>query len=267
MSSLIRRSLLIALASLALPQAAFAASDLVPLVAASSSSTAVVTVERPTFLVVHETLAPSLAGLHYRPRMRRRVGPLESAGVSQVHLGWFDPDGPRPAQFDLGVRGGPLVDTHLQLGVAVDWIHRSEQTSSISRTTTGPGGVPIEVRQDLTRASSNMFPIMGFVQFSAADEMPVIPYFGAAGGYQVLALSGDDFITGTSYDATFSGWGWQLWGGLGLPLGGRTRLNGEVYVNGASLGHDATDVLSGVSVHETVNADGMGMRFGVAWGF
>ena len=63
------------------------------------------------------------------------------------------------------------------------------------------------------------------------------------------------------------GWGWQLWGGLGLPLGGRTRLNGEVYVNGASLGHDATDVLSGVSVHETVNADGMGMRFGVAWGF
>ena len=49
-------------------------------------------------------------------------------------------------------------------------------------------------------------------------------------------------------------------------MGGRTRLNGEVYVNGAELGRDVTDN-NGFEVHETVKGDGMGMRFGVAWGF
>ena len=30
---------------------------------------------------------------------------------------------------------------------------------------------------------------------------------------------------------------------------------------------DATDDQTGQKVHETVNGDGMGLRFGVAWGF
>ena len=227
-----------------------------------------VSAETPTVLVAHGPFAPTFEGVHYRPRMRRRaLRAPESAGVSQVHVGWFDPDGAQSARFDLGVRGGPMLDERLQVGLAVDWIHRSENSTSVSREIMGPGGVPITVRQDLSRTSVNMFPVMGFVQFGMSDDLPVIPYFGAAAGYQVLTLSGDDFVSGRSYEGTFSGWGWQLWGGAGVPLGGRTRLNGEVYVNGATLERDATDVLSGATQHETVSADGLGMRFGVAWGF
>ncbi len=222
---------------------------------------------RPEVLLAHGPFAPTFEGVHYRPRMRRTGRAPESSGVSQMHVGWFDPDGAQSPRFDLGVRGGPMLDERLQVGLAVDWIHRSEKSASVSREIVGPGGVPITVQQDLSRTSVNMFPVMGFVQFTATDDLPVIPYFGAAAGYQVLTLSGDDFVSGLSYEGTFSGWGWQLWGGAGLPLGGRTRLNGEVYVNGASLDRDADDVLSGATTHETVSADGMGMRFGVAWGF
>lgn len=212
--------------------------------------------------------APEFAGVHYRPRGsgRYRRQP-ESAGVSQLHIGFFDPDGEQESRFDIGVRGGPMLDQNLQLGLGVDWIRKSENISSVTTSTVGPGGIPIEVKQDIARASVNMFPIMGFVQLSAPDNMSVIPYFGAGAGYQVLVLSGDDFVTGQSFEGTFSGWGWQLWGGAGFPLGGRTRLNAEVFVNGAELGRDATDELSGLEVHETVKADGAGMRFGVAWGF
>ena len=205
------------------------------------------------------------SGVHYRPRGRHRRQP-ESAGVSQLHVGFFDPDGDQRSRFDIGIRGGPMVDENLQLGLGVDWIHKSENISSVSRSAIGPGGVPITVRQDIARASVNMFPIMGFVQVSAPDDFGIIPYFGGGGGYQVMAISGDDFTTGQSFEGTFSGWGWQLWGGAGMSLGGRTRFTGEVFVNGAELGRDATDA-NGLTVHETVNGDGMGMRLGLAWGF
>jgi len=210
-----------------------------------------------------------VAGVHYRPRSRSSWDDRlpESAGVSQVHIGYFDPDGDQGSRLDVGVRGGPVLDRMVQLGLGVDWIHKQENISSVTQSSTGPGGVPIEVRQDIARASVNMFPIMAFVQIQGPEDMGFIPYFGLGGGYQVMLLSGDDFQTGESFDGTFSGWGWQLWGGAGVPLGGRTRLNGEVFVNGAELGRDATDPNTGLDVHETVKGDGIGLRFGLAWGF
>lgn len=223
--------------------------------------------QAPVTLALTHLPAPEFAGVRYRPRSHGyRRGP-EAAGVSQLHVGFFDPNGDQDARLDIGVRGGPMIDENLQLGLGVDWIHKTENISSVTTSTTGPGGVPIEVKQDIARASVNMFPIMAFVQLSAPDNLALIPYFGAGGGYQVLVLSGDDFVTGQSFDGTFSGWGWQVWGGLGLPLGGRTRLTGELFVNGAELGRDATDQVTGQTVHETVNADGAGARFGVSWGF
>jgi hypothetical protein len=207
------------------------------------------------------------SGVHYRPRERGsfRRQP-ESSGVSQVHVGFFDPSGDQTSRFDIGIRGGPMMDENVQLGLGVDWIHKGENISSVTTSTVGPGGVPIEQKQDIARASVNMFPIMGFVQVSLPGSTSIVPYVGAGGGYQVLVLSGDNFATGDSFEGTFSGWGWQVWGGAALPLSGRTRLTGEVYLNRAELGRDANDI-NGLKVHETVNGDGMGMRFGLAWGF
>jgi len=211
-----------------------------------------------------------MSGVHYRPRYRtyrnssRRP---ESAGVSQIHGGEFDPDGDQNARMDVGIRGGPMLDDNIQIGLGVDWIHKGEHISTVTTSTTGPGGVPIEVKQDIARASVNMFPIMAFMQLTASNDFGIVPYVGGGGGYQVLVLSGDDFTTGNSFEGTFSGWGWQAWAGLGIPLGGRTRLTGEAFVNGAELARDANDGPNGEKVHETVNGDGMGLRFGVAWGF
>lgn len=151
--------------------------------------------------------------------------------------------------------------------MGVDWAHKTEKTSSVTHNSTGPNGEQIVVKQDLASASSNLFPVMGFVQVSADDDMGVVPYFGAAAGYEVLGLSAEDFTTHTSYDGTFGGWGWQLWGGAALPLSGRTRVTGELYVNGGELSRDVTDELAGTSYRESVNVDGMGLRMGIAWGF
>jgi len=229
------------------------------------------TTTRPLTMAMAQIVGPcrtEVSSLHYRPRYRsRNYRRPESQGVSQIHAGAFDPDGDQKSRLDVGIRGGPMLDDNLQIGLGVDWIHKGEHTTSVTTSSVGPGGVPIEVKRDIARASVNMFPIMGFLQLSLPGDVGIVPYFGGGGGYEVLALSSNDFQTNQSFEGTFSGWGWQAWGGLGIPLGGRTRLTGEAYVNGAELSRDATDDQTGQKVHETVNGDGMGLRFGVAWGF
>ena len=53
----------------------------------------------------------------------------EVRSVSQVNLGYFVPDGGLGTRFDLGVRGGPVIADALQLGVAADWMYRTETIS------------------------------------------------------------------------------------------------------------------------------------------
>jgi hypothetical protein len=222
----------------------------------------------PELNVVHVAALPDVefTGVHYRPRRSGRDRGATASSVSQIHLGFFDPDGDPARKFLVGIRGGPMLDSHVQLGVGLDWAHDSDHTSSVSSRTTGPGGIPITVQRDVARASTDLFPVMAFVQISADDNMSVVPYFGGAAGYQLMNLSAEDFQTGQSFDATYGGWGWQLWGGAALPLSGRTRLTGEVFINGAELGRDVDDPLLG-GYRETVKADGVGARFGLAWGF
>ena len=122
-------------------------------------------------------------------------------------------------------------------------------------------------RREVSRSSSDLFPFMGYVQLNADRDLPVIPYFGLSGGYEVLFLSAEDFATGEEFDGTFGGFGWQAWGGAALPLGPRAKFTGEVFINDAELGRDVEDNFTGESFRETVDMDGAGMRFGLSWGF
>lgn len=207
------------------------------------------------------------AGVRYRPRSSYSRRAPDSYGVSQLHVGFYDPDGDLGERFLIGLRGGPMIDPNIQLGLGLDWIHKTEKTSSVTSTQEGPGGVPIEVRQDLARASTDFFPIMAFLQVSAKDDLPVVPFFGIGAGYQVMVLSAEDYQTGEEFDGTFGGWGWQVWGGAALPLSGRTRLSGELFLNGADLSRDVRDGFSGAERRESINGDGAGMRVGLSWGF
>ena len=101
------------------------------------------------------------------------------------------------------------------------------------------------------------------IALSGPSNLALVPYFGVAASWQVLFLSADDFQTGQSFDATYDGFGWQLWGGAKLPLSGRTGLVGEVFMNNADLDRDVFDPASGQTIREIVSVDGLGARFGI----
>lgn len=209
-------------------------------------------------------------GSRRRPRGRyapppRHYGPI--GAFSQIHGGFYDPedDGATGALF--GFRGGTEVDEHIRLGFGFDWSHRSDRNSAVVSEEPLPGGGTTVRRLELARSSSDLLPFMGFLEFSPGGGGGVRPYFGIGGGYEVLFVSAEDFSTGLDYDATFGGWGWQAWGGLAVPLSGRSSLNVEVYSNQAELSRDVDDAISGYTLREIVDADGMGMRFGLNWSF
>ena len=83
----------------------------------------------------------------------------------------------------------------------------------------------------------------------------------------VLFLSADNFQTSEHFDATYGGWGWQAWGGVSVPLSGNSRITAEVFRNQSEVGRDVDDPQTGVTYREIVNLDGVGMRFGLGWGF
>ena len=204
--------------------------------------------------------------IRYRDRgYRRRSSYGESP--AQIHFGFFDPDGHGATSFLLGLRGGPLISPNVQIGGGVDWIYRTDDQTEVAGEPFQQGGTTVTPTRVLSRASTNLFPFTLFMQVQGDENQSVIPYGGIAGGWEVLFLSADDFTTNQSFDATFTGWGWQAWLGAGLPLSGQARLNGEVYVNQSDPERDVDDPTTGLTFRERVKADGVGMRLGLQFGF
>jgi len=225
----------------------------------------------PLTLALVSAPAPAaleLNAVRYQPAQQQQYDtPVNDRPiVSQLHGGYFDASANNTNPFIVGMRAGPMVDRRLQVGIAIDWVHQTKNLANILSTTQGPGSITISTKQDTARALLNLVPIMAFVQASGWGLLGIVPYIGASGGYEVLVLSADNFISGQSFEANFGGWGYQVWAGAGIPLGSRTKLNGELFVNEAELGKTVTDA-SGVSAKQTVDMNGIGFRLGLAWGY
>jgi len=211
---------------------------------------------------------PFAGGVAYRPRAYRSRGAVMPT-TTQIHAGFLDPTDNFSTGFVGGIRLGPQVDPHVQLGMAVDWWHKSESATTDLGEVPLPGGSG-SGRLVLSKTSADLLPILAFVQVSGDEDLPIVPYAGFGAGYEWLFLTADNYLTEESFDQTFGGFGWQVWGGAGIPLDGRTRINGEVFYNGSEVGSDV-DVYSPdyglVTVRDLVKMNGIGMRFGISWGF
>jgi len=202
----------------------------------------------------------------YRPHGSHSSGASDASAPFQIHAGFFEPDGRQDAtSFVLGLRGGPLLQRRVQVGVGFDWMHDGAKNVTVTGEPYQQGGVVITPQRVLAEASADVLPLTGFIQVNLTDGA-VVPYVGAGGGWQWLFLSARDFQTGTGYDATFGGWTWQAWGGAQLALSPAARLFGEVFLHNGDAERTVQD-LSGTEYQEVVDLAGAGMRFGVAWGF
>jgi len=209
-------------------------------------------------------LAPTVAAVNYQ----RRGTPYASGYTSpvQIHGGAFGPRG-RAEEYQavFGIRGGPQLADRLQLGVMVDWMHRTLNGYTPVSSPYSAAGQTIAPTRLASSAKTDLLPVMAFMQVGTMGPI-LAPYAGIAGGYEWLFLAAKDYESDATYYANFSGWGWQAWAGLGLPLGDSVRLNAEVYHNGSVVDRPMTDA-NGVAYTERVDVSGVGARAGIFFGY
>lgn len=222
--------------------------------------------------------APRLEAVRYQPRFRppptsttsasepaprTKRGPAEAH--LQLHAGFIERNGDGPTSFAAGLRFGPTIGDVVQLGLGVDWYHESESEREVVGSSV-QGGRPVTTTNVLARTSADLVPLQAHIQLGGAGRVPFGLYVGAAGGYQYLMLSADDYATNTQFDATYGGWGWQAFGGVALRLSSTARLFGEVFRNTGTVERDVNDPATGLTYKEGTDTDGVGMRFGLNFG-
>ena len=181
-------------------------------------------------------------------------------GEIQLHGGAFMPANATQVSSSFGGRASALLTNQLSAGLSVDWfVHSHNSLGSPASALPASEYTPKPVLAD---ASTQLLPVMLFAQIAPWPKAPLIPYAGIGGGYEWLRSTAHDYQAGTSYEATFSNWAWQMWGGMGLKLARQLRLDGEAYYNGGTLKREASDP-NGSPYRQVVTIDGTGARFGL----
>jgi len=187
-------------------------------------------------------------------------------GYMELHGGAFAPTQlPDNGWWLGGAKLGADISGKVQIGALADWTHRSVHNTTLTGTTSLPGGQPADRRIDLSEASSDLVPVLAFVQISPFGTS-FSPYFGAAGGYEALFIKATDFETGADFDATYDGWGWQYYAGIAIPLTKTAKFDVEAFGNVGNLDREVEDPTYG-RVREIVDVGGGGVRGGLSWAF
>ena len=214
-------------------------------------------------------VTPRSDAVIYQPRYRASssssVTRTTPTAHLQLHGGFMERTGHGATSFASGLRFGPSVGA-VQLGIGADWYHESESERDVVGQSF-QGGRPVTTTHVLSRTSADLVPVQAHLQLNLGGRSAgLFPYVGAAGGYQLLFLTAQDFETGETYEASFGGWGWQAFGGLGLRLASHAHLFGEAFMNTGNVERDVTDPASGATYREVTDTDGTGLRFGLNWG-
>ncbi|MEP7029240.1 MAG: hypothetical protein ABI960_11650 [Candidatus Eisenbacteria bacterium] len=207
----------------------------------------------------------------YWPEDRRRHSRNERRdravnGWFEVRGGFYDAQDVTANDWTIGMKVTGRVAPSIQAGIATDLHRRSEAQRTITSQYVDATGHTVTTTSTTAEAESNLLPLMGVLEF----HMPapgLDPYFGAAAGWEFLNVRVRDFGSGIGGEANYDGPGYQLFGGVGLPLGPRARLTGEAYWNGATVKRNVIDSNSGYLVEERVNVDGGGARVGLGFAF
>jgi hypothetical protein len=207
----------------------------------------------------------------YWPRERTRRSSYDRRdrsidGWFEVRGGFYDAEDVSANDWTLGFKVSGRVVPSVSAGIAADLHRRSDAQRTITSQYVDATGHTVTTTSTSLQAESNLVPLMGSLEFHLPSP-GIDPYFGAAGGWEFLNVRVRDFSTGIDYEADYNGPGYQLFAGVGLPVGPRAKLNAEAYWNGSTVKRNVYDPSTGFLVEERVKVDGGGGRAGLSFAF
>ena len=208
----------------------------------------------------------------YWPEDRRRRSRTERRdhgaidGWFDLRGGFYDAEDVTANDWTIGMKVVGRVAPSVHAGIAADLHRRSDAQRIVTSQYVDATGHTVTTTATSSEAESNLVPLMGVLEFHVPAP-GLDPYFGAAAGWEFLNVRVRDFATGFDADANYDGPGYQLFGGVGVPIGSRARITGEAYWNGATVKRDVIDLNTGFLVQERVKVDGVGARAGLSFAF
>jgi hypothetical protein len=181
--------------------------------------------------------------------------PRTHTGAFHLHGGVYSPIDATVTNALIGMRFGLHMGEPVLFGVATGWTYHTK--SLYGPTGGGPPG--LNPRTVLATGTANLIPAMLFLQATLTQKFFLAPYIGVAAGYEWLYMTAKDYRTDTNASLTYSNPAWEWYAGMGLRLSRSTRIDGEAFYHGATLGRDVTDS----PLRETVDLDGVGVRVGL----
>jgi hypothetical protein len=184
--------------------------------------------------------------------------PRAKTGAIHLHGGVYSPIDATATNALLGARIGLHMGEPVLFGVQTGWTYHTKSLYGPS----GGGPPGLNPRTVLATATANLIPAMAFLQVTLTQKFFLAPYIGIAGGYEWLFLKAKDYQTEAESSLTYSNPAWEWYAGMGLRLTRSTRVDGEAFYHGATLGRDVPGS-GGNTLRETVDLDGVGVRVGL----
>jgi hypothetical protein len=204
---------------------------------------------------------------YYPEPQRRSMTPVPRPILGWVTLraGFFSGEDVSSDDFTTGVKSAWKLSPELQAGLTFDWHMKSDATRTIEYRTYTALGQPVTSRRAVYELQSDLLPLMGLVEF----HLPTAgfdPYLGASGGWEWLTVDAVDPY-GFVYHAHYDGPGYQVYGGVNVPVAPRMKFNAEGFWNGATVKDEFFNGATGQPVEERINLDGGGLRGGFSFAF
>ena len=187
----------------------------------------------------------------------------ERENFVQLKLGTFDPRGNPSAGGFLGLSTGVELEHRLTIAFNLDYYRRSfTDEALIAQSVDENGNVVSTVARRLATAS-NLIPIGVGIGVRLPGSGTLTPFAGVGLAYEILVNEVENFELGISDTNVYSGPGWQMFGGLLIPITSEVRVLGELVYNDATVGREVDRYVAGLPVSERIEVGGLGARLGL----
>lgn len=215
----------------------------------------------------------SYASKSDRPIRRRRPGNYDyyrdsrrPAYFANLGLGTFDPSSQPGRGFLFNSAFGGEINDAMDLGISLQWYHRSTGGSQIISEFEDPAGNVGQRVVETSDVTTDLVPVMGFLRVRIPVTGSVQPYVGAGLGWEWLNVEGTD-DEGFPFSDDYDGMGAQVFGGANINVAPNAALYGEAVYNASTVSAEFYDSFYGGTVRDEIDMDGFGIHGGLRFRF
>lgn len=204
-----------------------------------------------------------------RPRYHRDHRPPHEDREHFVNLkfGTFDPEGRANNGGFFGLATGVEFQNRLTAGFTLDYYRRSFTDETIIAESVDENGNLVTTSVRSLDTSSNLIPLGVALSLRLPGSRTLTPYAGVGVAYEIMVNEVHNYEQDIEDTSVFTGPGWQVFGGLLVPVTSDVRLMGELWANDATVRRNIDRYERGLPVTERIEVDGFGARVGVEFHF